>query len=269
MILYSDVPLDAGPGVELAPVTDPGPPIEAAGSLLELIGNTPAGSDGPHRPGPVRPAVCQARVPQPRQQHQRPTRPGHDRGRRGRGAVAEGRHHRRTNLGQHRGGTGHRGRSPRLPLHFHHAGQDRGRKGGPAPGLRSRGGGVPDGRGPGPPRLLLLGGPAPERVDARVVHAQPVRQSGQPGRPRAQHRPGAVAPDRRAYHPPGGEHRHGGDDQRGGSLSEGPEPRHPDHRSRSGGVGVLRRPGPALPGRRDRRGLLAVHVRPRASPTGS
>ena len=41
------------------------------------------------------------------------------------------------------------------------------------------------------------------------------------------------------------------------------------HRRRPGGLGVLRRHRPALPGRRRRRGLLAVGLRPDASPTRS
>jgi cystathionine beta-synthase len=39
--VYSDVPVNAGPGIEINPVTDPGPPMDAADSLIELIGNTP------------------------------------------------------------------------------------------------------------------------------------------------------------------------------------------------------------------------------------
>jgi cystathionine beta-synthase len=39
--VYSDVPFEVEPGVEVNRVSDPGPRIEAADSLIDLIGNTP------------------------------------------------------------------------------------------------------------------------------------------------------------------------------------------------------------------------------------
>jgi cystathionine beta-synthase len=39
--IYADVPVDAHDGVDVEPLTDPGLPMEAAGSLLELVGDTP------------------------------------------------------------------------------------------------------------------------------------------------------------------------------------------------------------------------------------
>jgi cystathionine beta-synthase len=39
--LFSDLPVAVEPGVAVDRVSDPGPPIEAAGSLIDLIGNTP------------------------------------------------------------------------------------------------------------------------------------------------------------------------------------------------------------------------------------
>ena len=39
--IYTDLPVDAEPGIETIRVTDAGPPMEAAGSLIELIGHTP------------------------------------------------------------------------------------------------------------------------------------------------------------------------------------------------------------------------------------
>ncbi len=39
--LYTDLPVDAGPGIETSRVTDPGPSMEVSDSLIELIGNTP------------------------------------------------------------------------------------------------------------------------------------------------------------------------------------------------------------------------------------
>ena len=41
VIAYSDEPLHIEAGIEVHRVTDEGPPIEAAGSLIDLIGNTP------------------------------------------------------------------------------------------------------------------------------------------------------------------------------------------------------------------------------------
>jgi cystathionine beta-synthase len=41
VIVYSDVPIEVEPGVEVDRLTDPGPPIDAADSLLDLIGDTP------------------------------------------------------------------------------------------------------------------------------------------------------------------------------------------------------------------------------------
>src|SRR5437660_10489073 len=39
--IYVDVPVDAHEGVDVEPLTDPGPAMEAAGSLLDLVGDTP------------------------------------------------------------------------------------------------------------------------------------------------------------------------------------------------------------------------------------
>jgi cystathionine beta-synthase len=39
--VYTDLPIEAGLGVAVNPITDPGRPIEAADSLIDLIGNTP------------------------------------------------------------------------------------------------------------------------------------------------------------------------------------------------------------------------------------
>jgi hypothetical protein len=41
VVAFSDHPLEVGPGIEVLPVSDPGPSIETAESLLDLIGNTP------------------------------------------------------------------------------------------------------------------------------------------------------------------------------------------------------------------------------------
>ena len=113
-------------------------------------------------------------------------------------------------------------------------------------------------RAGGPAELLLRGRPAHRR--ARRLPAQPVRQPGQPARPREDDRPGAVDADGRADHPLRRRGRHVRHDHRHRPLPEGAEPRHPDRRRRPGGLGVLRRLGPPLPRRRRRRGLLPRRV---------
>ena len=57
--------------------------------------------------------------------------------------------------------------------------------------------------------------------------------------------PGAVAPDRRAHHPLRRRRRHVRHDHRRRPLPQGAEPGDQDHRRRPGGLGVLRRLGPA------------------------
>ena len=88
------------------------------------------------------------------------------------------------------------------------------------------------------------------------VPPQPVRQPGQPARPREDHRPRAVAQTGRAHHPLRRRRRHVRHDHRRRPLPEGAEPRRPDHRRRPRGLGVLRRLRPAVPRRGRRRGLL-------------
>ena len=101
-----------------------------------------------------------------------------------------------------------------------------------------------------------------EEIDGRLP-AQPVLQPGQPRGPLRLDRPGALAPDRGRAHPPRDRRRHRRHDHRRRSLPQGAEPRDPDHRRRPGGLDLLRRAGASLPGRGDRRGLLARDPRPR------
>ena len=112
------------------------------------------------------------------------------------------------------------------------------------------------------PGVVLLGGQPPDRGDPRRLPAQPVPQPGEPGVARAQHRAGDLAPDRRADHPLRGRHRHRRHDQRRRPVPEVAEPGHPGDRRRPRGLGVLRRRRAALPGRGHRRGLLARDLRP-------
>ena len=52
-------------GVEVLPLTDAGPAMEVADSLLDLVGDTPLRPARPHRPRPSLPAPREARAPQP------------------------------------------------------------------------------------------------------------------------------------------------------------------------------------------------------------
>ena len=147
----------------------------------------------PDRAEPSWPVAGQAGVPQPRWQRQGPARARHGRGGRTRRAAQAGRNHRRADVWQHRRRSGHRRRPPRLPLHLHDARQDRRGEGRAPPRLWRRGGGLPDGGRPGPPRLLLLGRPAAGRDHAGCLPARPVLQPPQPRSALPDHRAGDLA----------------------------------------------------------------------------
>ena len=110
----------------------------------------------------------------------------------------------------------------------------------------------------GAPGLLLQrlrpAGPG----DRRRLEAQPVRQPGQPAVALRDHRAGDLGADRRADHPLRRRARHRRHDQRRRPLPQGGL-RRPGagHRRRPGGLGLLRRHRPAVPGGGRRRGLLA------------
>ena len=86
---------------------------------------------------------------------------------------------------------------------------------------------------PGPSRLVLLGDRAPRRGDPRRLPPRPVPQPREPGRAREDDRPRDLAPDRRARQPLRRRHRHRRDDLRHRPLPEVAEPRRPDRRCRS------------------------------------
>ena len=128
--------------------------------------------------------------------------------------------------------------------------------------LRGRGRRLPDHRLARAPGLLLLGiGPA-GGGDAGRLEAEPVRQPAEPGVALPVDRPGDLGADRRADHPLRGRHRHRRHDLRHRPLPQGGL-RRPGagHRRRPGGLGLLRRHRPALPGRGRRRGHLAADLR--------
>ncbi len=131
-----------------------------------------------------------------------------------RGPAQARRHDHRTDLGQHRPRPRHRGRAQGLSLHLRHGRQAVGREAAAPARVRRRGRPVPDQRRPRLARELLLGGgPAGARHPGRV-QARPVLERGEPGRPRADDRPGAVGPDRGPDHPFRRERRDGRDDLR-------------------------------------------------------
>ena len=160
-----------------------------------------ARAPGSHRAGPVGAAVRQAGVLEPGRERQGPAGPVHGGSGGAGGTATAGRHHRRADLGQHRGRTGHRGRSSRLPLYFHHAGQDRRREGGATTGVRRRGSGLPHGRRSSTSGLLLFRGSPAGGDHAERLHAQPVRQPGQPRGARPDDRAGDCGGRRRGASP--------------------------------------------------------------------
>ncbi len=93
------------------------------------------------------------------------------------------------------------------------------------PRVRRRGGGVPDRGAARASRLLLLRRRPPRARDAGRVPARPVLQPGQPGRARTLDRPGDLAADRRPRHALRRRHRHRRHDHRRRPLPEVAEPR--------------------------------------------
>ena len=116
---------------------------------------------------------------------------------------------------------------------------------------------MPHQRPAGIPGELLLGGrPAGPRHPGRV-QAGPVLEPGEPGRPRADDRPGDLGPDRGPDHPLRRERRDRRHDHRRGPRAQGPQPDDPGHRRRPRGQRPVRRHRPPVPDRGRRRGLHA------------
>ena len=126
------------------------------------------------------PGGCQDRIDQSRRIRERPHRHTHGRGSRTKGLAAPGRHHRRTDVRQHRRRTGDGGRGSRVSLHLRHAGQGRAREGRASACLRRGGGHHPNGRRARFAGKLLLGGRPADSRSARSIPAESVFQPDEP-----------------------------------------------------------------------------------------
>ena len=210
-------------------------------------------------PGIAATGAGQGRVPQPRRQREGPHRAADDRGRRGVGRAEARRHDRRADLRQHRRRAGDGRPAQGLPVRLRLPGQGQRGQAQRAAGVRRRGRGLPDRGRPGAPRLLLQrlrpagrarstapGSPTstPTRTTRGRTTRPPARRSGSrptAGSPTSSR---ASAPAARSAAP-------------AATSRRSPSGRVAGHRRRPGGLGLLRRHRPALPGRGRRRGLLA------------
>ena len=154
-------------GVEVVPLTDPGPKMEVADSLLDLVGNTPmVRLDRIGRDLPC-PLVAKLEILNPGGSVKDRPAAAHDRGGRTRGAAAARLDDRRGHFGQHGRRARDRRRPASLPLRVRDARQDGPREGRSAPCLWRGGDPVPDRGRAGPPGVVLLGDGAPFRGDPR------------------------------------------------------------------------------------------------------
>ena len=226
-------------------------------SILDTIGEHAAGAPEPHRRRPQAAGGGEDGALQPRRLDQGSRRAAPDRGGRARREPGPRRHDRRADLGQH----GHRSRDRRapegLPRDRGDARQDVAREDRPAARLRGRGRDRADRRRARVAAVLLPRRGSPDRGDPGRLPAQPVPQSRQPADALRHHRPGAVAPDRRAPDAPRRRRRNGRHDHRHGALPARAEPGAGRRRRRSGRLDLLGRRGPSVPGRGRGRGLLA------------
>ncbi len=181
------------------------------------------------------------------------------------GLLGRGEHHRRADIGQHRGGPGHGGRPARLPLHLHHARQDRRGEAATSAGLRRQGGDLPHGGAARASRCPTTRWPSrsPRRTPGAFQPNQyrnpPTRRSHE-----RRDRPRNLAADGRPHHPLRRGGGHGRHDQRRRPLPQGAEPRRRGDRRGSRGLHLLGRRRPPLSGRGHRRGLLARRPTTRA-----
>ena len=182
------------------------------------------------------------------------------------GQLRPGRDDRRADLGQHRHGPGHRRRAQGLPPGVRHARQDVERKDRPAARVRRRRRGVPDRRAAREPAELLQRRRATGARDPGRVPAQPVLQSGQPGRPRGDHRARDLASDRRPASPTSSAGMGTGGTITGvGRVLKRHNPSRAGGRRRPGRLDLLGRRqlhAQDLQGRGHRRGLHAQHDGP-------
>ena len=237
--------------------------VQVLDSFLDAMGDTPLVRLRAVTRG-LRPAVlAKLEMLNPGGIGEGPDRDPDDRGGRARGETASGRHDRRADVRQHRPRIGDRGRRQGVRLHLRDAGQDEpGEDRAPAR-VRGRGRDLPDRRGAGVARVLLLGG-RPARVgDPGRVPAEPVLQPRQSADARGDDRSGDLATDRRhdrRLRLRGRDRRH---DHRRRPLPETDETVGHDRGRRHGGLRLHRRHPPSVPHGGDRRGFLARHLRSR------
>ena len=221
----------------------------------------------PPRPRHRTAGAGQGRVLQPGRVGQGPDRGADDRGRRAVRRAQARRHDRRADVGQHRGRAGDRRPSSaatsacsccrtRWPPDKINT-------------LRAYGAEVvvcPTAVAPEDPRSYYQ---VSDRLVREIPGAWKPDQYSNPNNPRSHyetHRPGDLGADRRPDHPLRGRRRHRRHHLGHRPLPQGDVGRRPrsgqGDRRRPGGLGVLRRHRPSVPGRGRRRGLLAGRLRP-------
>ena len=144
-------------GVEIRRVTDAGPPMDVADTLVELIGNTPMVRLDRTARDLECTLVAKLELFNPGGSSKDRIALAMIRGGGGGRPAPAGRDHRRAHQWEHRRGARHRGGAARLQLHLRLPRQGGAREDRPAARLRRRGRGVSHLRGTRTPRIVLLG----------------------------------------------------------------------------------------------------------------
>ena len=228
-------------------------------------GRVPRRIDRPHPDGPAGPDGHRVGVHPGRQTRdvqsgrivQGPHCALHDRRGRAGGPARSRWHHRRTDEWQYRCRTGHRRRPQGVQVHIRLSRQGGHRQDRPAARLRGRGHRLSDLGAARAPRFLLLGLGPPGPRGPECVEARPVPQPSKSAGPVRDGRAGNLGADAWPCHALRRRHRHRGHHHRHRPLPQRTQSRHSDHRRRPGGLRLFGRVRTPVPGRRDRRGLLA------------
>ena len=191
LVVFTDDPtMEVPRGIDVRPATDPGPPMEMADSLLDLVGETPLLAL--HRT--ARDVACHLLV---KLEYMNPGGSVKDRPALAMIAAAEreGKLLPGGTIVEPTSGNTGVGLAMVAALRgyhciFHDAGQDRQRKDATIAGVRGRGDRLPDGGSAGAPGVVLLGGGPGHGVDPGSLPTQPVPQPGEPGLPLPFDRPG-------------------------------------------------------------------------------